>query len=171
MRTLLMRLRWLTMIALGACTHGASEKATAPAATPVAGDTSTEKVMKTDEEWKQLLTPEQFRILREKGTERAFTGPYWDDHEPGVYRCAACGAILFDSRQKFESGTGWPSFYDMAKAGAVETHTDESYGMSRTEVTCARCGGHLGHVFDDGPQPTGLRYCINGGALKKDPPR
>lgn len=170
-RTSSMRLRWLATLALAmtACTHateGSASAAPQPAATETASNT--EKIVKTEDEWKKSLTSEQFRILRQKGTERAFTGPYWDDHEPGVYRCAACGAVLFDARQKFDSGTGWPSFYDVAKVGAVDQHTDTTYGMTRTEVTCAKCGGHLGHLFDDGPNPTGLRYCINGGALKKD---
>jgi peptide-methionine (R)-S-oxide reductase len=124
-----------------------------------------DKVTKTDAEWKKELTPEQYEVLRKKGTERAFTGKYWDTHEPGVYRCAACGEILFESDTKFDSGCGWPSFYAPESSNAVSTANDHSYLMNRTEVLCSKCGGHLGHVFDDGPNPTGLRYCINSASL------
>jgi peptide-methionine (R)-S-oxide reductase len=128
-----------------------------------------EKVVKSDEEWRRELSPEQFRVLRQKGTERAFGGALWDDHEPGRYLCAGCGAELFRSAEKFESGSGWPSFWKPAAQRAVETERDSSHGMERVEVHCRRCGGHLGHVFQDGPPPTGERYCINSASLKKSP--
>jgi peptide-methionine (R)-S-oxide reductase len=127
------------------------------------------EIDKTDAEWAEELSPEQFQVLRKAGTERAFSGKYWDCHDDGVYRCAACGAELFDAGTKFESGTGWPSFTEPLVADAVETVTDTSHGMVRTEVVCKRCGGHLGHVFDDGPGPDGLRYCMNSASLELDP--
>ena len=128
------------------------------------------EIEKTDTEWRQELTPEQYQVLREGGTERAFTGRYWDCHDDGVYRCAGCGAELFDAATKFESGSGWPSFTEPKLAEAVELRSDNSYGMRRTEVVCKRCGGHLGHVFDDGPRDAGgLRFCINSCALDLDP--
>jgi peptide-methionine (R)-S-oxide reductase len=126
------------------------------------------KLMKTDAEWRAELTPEQYRVLREKGTEIAFTGAYHDEHAPGIYRCAGCGTELFSSSTKYDSGSGWPSFYEPMDDAAVATDTDRTFFMTRTEVHCATCGGHLGHIFEDGPKPTGLRYCINSAALTLD---
>ena len=122
-------------------------------------------VTKTSEEWKKQLTPIQYRVLREKGTERAFTGPYWDLHEKGTYYCAGCHQALFSADTKFESGTGWPSFYKPMKEDSIDAKEDKSLGIQRIEIVCKKCGGHLGHVFDDGPKPTGKRYCINSAAL------
>jgi peptide-methionine (R)-S-oxide reductase len=127
-----------------------------------------EKLEKTETEWREELSPEEYHVLREKGTERAFSGEYWDNKDDGVYRCRACGQELFSSDTKFDSGTGWPSFFDPMDNDAVETRPDNSLFMRRTEVVCSRCGGHLGHVFDDGPEPTGLRYCLNSCSLDLD---
>ena len=128
----------------------------------------TTKSQKSEQEWRERLTPEQYRVLREKGTEPAFSGALWNEHGDGIYRCTACGAELFRSDEKFDSGSGWPSFTDPMGNDAVELHEDRSLGMVRTEVTCARCGGHLGHVFPDGPGPDGQRFCINSLSLELD---
>ena len=128
-----------------------------------------EKIQKTEAEWRAELTPEEYHIIREKGTERAFTGEYNKEKRAGMYKCRACGQELFSSETKFDSGTGWPSFYKPASEGAVEEHSDASHGMRRTEAVCSRCGAHLGHVFPDGPRPTGMRYCMNSASLKLEP--
>ena len=127
-----------------------------------------EPAEKTEAEWREELSPEQFHVLRQKGTERAFTGKYWDAKTPGTYRCAGCGESLFASETKFNSGTGWPSFYRPLDPEKIAEHVDRAHGMTRTEVTCKRCGAHLGHLFDDGPAPSGLRYCINSVSLDLD---
>lgn len=157
----------LSLLALVGCRRpqqsGPVPAASAPSATP---DPISGKVVKSEAEWKKALGPDAFHVLREKGTEPAFSGAYHDAHEPALYACAGCGQRLFDSDHKFDSGTGWPSFYQPVTPKVVLELEDRSYGMVRTEVECARCDGHLGHVFDDGPKPTGLRYCINSLALQ-----
>src|SRR5690606_36417458 len=140
-----------------------------PSATATGGAAMAEDgIRRSDDEWREVLTPEQYAVARQKGTEPAFTGKYWDCHEPGIYRCVCCGAALFASEDKFDSGTGWPSFTRPADETNVRTEVDTSHGMVRTEVLCARCDAHLGHVIPDGPRPTGQRYCINSASLALD---
>jgi len=146
----------LSLLALNACAQNSDEKKASK---------NHYEIVKSESEWRSELTAEEFKILREKGTERAFTGKYWDNKEEGIYHCAACGNPLFDSETKFRSGTGWPSFYTTIGDTNVVEEPDNSMGWNRTEVLCGRCGGHLGHVFEDGPKPTGLRYCINSASL------
>ena len=153
----------LTLLGLVYTAFG-EDKPAAPA--QPGGSTMTNPVPKTDAEWKKILTPEQYRVLREKGTERAFTGAYWNNHDVGTYCCAACGAELFTSDAKFDSHCGWPSFFAALAKDHIRLQPDNSHGMIRTEVLCAHCGGHLGHLFDDGPAPTGQRFCINSVSIK-----
>ena len=155
----------LSLTLLAAVTTALGDDKPAAPAKP-GGSAMTNQVNKTDAEWKKILTPEQYRVLREKGTERAFTGEYWNTKDAGTYCCAACGAELFTSDTKFDSHCGWPSFFAALAGERVRLQTDHSHGMIRTEVLCAHCGGHLGHLFDDGPAPTGQRYCINSVSIK-----
>lgn len=163
-----MRVLWPLALALGliACAPAETADEAQHRLRTTTEELPMSEIPTTDDSWQQKLTDEEYHILRQKGTERAFSGPYWDHKAAGRYRCAGCGALLFTSATKFDSGTGWPSFFDPATPQAIAEHQDRSHGMVRTEATCARCGGHLGHVFTDGPAPSGLRYCINGHALR-----
>ncbi|HZO91132.1 MAG TPA: peptide-methionine (R)-S-oxide reductase MsrB [Chthonomonadaceae bacterium] len=171
-----MRSGWLwlapILIAAGCARPAQPGKPITPIRTEGTRPMSNEPIVKSEEEWKRELTPEQYHVLREKGTERPFTGKYWNVMEPGTYVCAACGQELFTSDTKFDAGCGWPSFWNVIDKSKIRTRDDYSYGMHRIEVLCSRCGGHLGHVFPDGPEPTGLRYCINSASLnlkRKEP--
>jgi peptide-methionine (R)-S-oxide reductase len=157
----------LRTVAPAAAMPASAAAAASDAAVPPVG----ERLTLSNDAWRQRLTPEQYHVLREEGTERAFTGAYWDNHDRGTYVCSGCGAPLFSSEAKFDSGTGWPSYWQPIEPGRVEERRDETLGMARVEVHCARCGGHLGHVFDDGPQPTGKRYCIDSVSLSFHPAR
>jgi peptide-methionine (R)-S-oxide reductase len=170
-----MRFRWLGIAAAvllvpaidGRCQRPADDSAAAKKGSrAMSDDSGPAKLPKTDAQWRAVLSPQQYQVTRKHGTEPAFTGQYWNCHKAGVYRCVCCGAVLFSSETKFDSGTGWPSFFAPLAKDAVSTTVDRSHGMRRIEVHCSHCGAHLGHVFDDGPQPTGLRYCTNSVSLK-----
>ena len=157
---------FIAIIGLAACSKMDAQGKPSQKSPPVEDKSMTENIKKTDGEWKKILTPEQYEVLRKKGTEPAFSGAYWNNHEKGIYKCAACGLELFSSETKYDSGCGWPSFWTPISSSSVATQEDRSFSMRRTEAVCPRCGGHLGHVFEDGPKPTGLRYCINSASLK-----